>query len=330
IVSTQQQECRTCRQNKRMSFVRRHIAKDLEYIDETYYSGSNLITPTATTTTEMDDDLINENWAKMTVGEATLQIIEGNGFTSFGTKTSFMLDLADRSLVKLSAGIGYLGNLTKLNLSNNQLSSLPTSIGYLQNLSVFNASNNKIDSIPDTIIYLTKLKAINISHNKITQLPNMPLGLVIIIANNNRIRQIPKELAKLQQLVTLNISHNPIRHLPAQLVTINSLRKLETDGCDFCTEFITDLPHNPPSLFEQCARTIVRRQLDVGSLSDPIRAYLSTHQSCSYCHGPYFESFVTRGRFIRRDQQSIALEYTLCCAHWRDEQDRLLHLFSTR
>lgn len=219
-----------------------------------------------------------------------------------------------------------------LTRSNNQLSSLPKSIGYLQNLSVINASNNQLDILPDTLVYLTKLKAINLSHNMITHLPaslgSLP-NLLVIIANNNRIHQVPKQIAKLQQLVSFNISHNPIKQLPAELVTLKSLRKLIAEGCDFCTELVSKRSHDPPSLFEQCARTIVRNQLALpDTLPDALRAYISKHQECSYCDGPYFESYVTRGRFIERARQPIALEYRLCCAHWTDEPDRLLNLFS--
>lgn len=168
IVATQQQECRTCRQNKRMSLIRHHLAKDLEYIDETYYAGishyeltsssnnnsesglernrpslsSSSLSSSSTnggTTDYYDnsdhddddnDEDIDENWAKITVGEVTSQTArntslpgggdnQGDASTSIGVRsqsTSFTLDLSGRSLVKLSSGIGYLSNLTKLNL----------------------------------------------------------------------------------------------------------------------------------------------------------------------------------------------------------------------
>ncbi|ORZ19307.1 hypothetical protein BCR42DRAFT_409553 [Absidia repens] len=383
IVATQQQECRTCRQNKRMSLVRNHLAKDLEYIDETYYAGvshyesaSNVhSTDTTMTPTEQqvhqassatgnfgannddmddghedDDDHMNENWAKITVGEVASQSsrnasgsgVDGQGdiSSSIGARmasaqsASFSLDLSERSLVKLSSGIGYLNNLTKLNLSNNQLSSLPKSIGYLNNLSVLNTSHNQLETLPDTLIYLTKLKAINVSHNAITHL-TPSLGslpeLIIIIANDNQIKWVPTEIANLQHMISFNISNNPLPHLPAEISSIKSLRKLIADGCDFRTEFTHKREHDPPSLYEQCARTVVSHQLDLPEqLPDHIRSYLATHQQCSFCHGPYFESFVTRGRFIERvARQPIALEYRLCCAHWNDDKDRLLNLFSS-
>ncbi|CAO3589505.1 unnamed protein product [Absidia cylindrospora] len=386
IVAAEHQECPTCRQNKRRSFVRHHLAKDLEYIDETYYAdtkhyefvandtGSSISGEseprTASTTNDLEDydystggnsdniksiedeadETINENWGKITVGEvtsltarrtATLPNVSdhqgGDGATTTAFKaksTTFTLNLSGRSLVKLSSGIGYLSNLTKLNLSNNQLSTLPKSIGYLSNLTVLNTSHNQLETLPDTMLHLTKLKAMNICHNKITHLPRC-LGLlpelIIIIANNNQIRWIPNEIANLQQMISLNVSNNPLPCLPAEIANIKSLRKLIAEGCAFQTEFINKRQHDPPSLFEQCARTIVQHRLAIPTqLPNHIYSYLSSHQTCSYCYGPYFESFVTRGRFIERAaSQPIALEYRLCRAHWSDEQDRLLNLFSS-
>lgn len=132
-------------------------------------------------------------------------------------------------------------------------------------------------------------------------------------------------------MISFNISNNPLQHLPAELASIKSLRKLIADGCDFQAEFVNERAHDPPTLFEQCARTIVHHQLNLPDhLPSHIQKYLATHQECSYCRGPYFESFVTRGRFIERvARQPIALEYRLCCAHWDDDQDRLLNLFSS-
>ncbi|ORZ04890.1 hypothetical protein BCR42DRAFT_496876 [Absidia repens] len=386
IVAAEHPDCPTCRQNKRRSFARQHLAKDLEYIDETYYADSkhyefgandtsNSISGeseprTVSTTNHLEDyvystggnndntesfddevdETIDENWGKITVGDATSLTARrtvalpetsshqgGNvaAAAAFKAKsTTFTLDLSGRSLVKLSSGIGYLSNLTKLNLSNNQLSTLPKSIGYLSNLTVLNASRNQLETLPDTMLHLTKLKAMNICHNKITHLPRC-LGLlpelIIIIANNNQIRWIPNELANLQQMISLNISNNPLQSLPAEIANIKSLRKLIAEGCGFQTEFINKRQHDPPTLFEQCARTIVQHRLALPTqLPKHIYNYLLSHQTCSYCHGPYFESFVTRGRFIERAaHQPIALEYRLCRAHWSDEQDRLLNLFSS-
>lgn len=217
--------------------------------------------------------------------------------------------------------------------SNNQMTSLPRELGHLKSLRVLNISNNAIDEIPDTIAFLTKLKALNVSHNKLVQLPSS-IGqlpkLVIIIANHNNLASLPREFSHLVNLISLNVSNNPLKSLPAEIAALGSLRKLITEECDFQDEYSYDLRHNPPSLFETCARIAVRSQQNIpNQLADHIKDYISRADTCSYCQGPFFDSFVTRARFIeRRAGQPMALEYTLCSAHWTHENDRLLAMFS--
>ncbi|KAI8059331.1 hypothetical protein BC940DRAFT_371945 [Gongronella butleri] len=416
VVATQKQTCATCRQYKRMSLVRHDLARDLAYIDETYYdasSSSSLSSSQALSLTSQlhhdddhahddDDDVdIRAHWSKITVQEVTTSAQQrlpnpnqlatadnqhqGNPAPAFrgglGSRlaavhqSSLILDLSNRRLVKLNTSIGYLAHLTKLNLSNNQLTRLPKSIGYLNNLTVFNASNNQLTRLPLTMMHMTKLKAMNVSHNQLTQLPpslGLLPDLMIIIANNNALTMVPSSLVYLRQLISLNVSHNPLTSLPAEIATIKSLRKLITEGCHFVDEFQAPMHHDPPSLQELCARQIVSSPLytqhmpmarapdasDVPHdgptesmplenaplpssssralaralyrLPEHLQAYLMTAQACSFCHGPYFESYVSRGRFIERHaNQPVALEYRLCCAHWVDDQDRLLTMFST-
>ncbi|ORX56926.1 L domain-like protein [Hesseltinella vesiculosa] len=364
IVATQKQTCRTCRQQKRMSLVRNNLARDLAYIDETYYEGlqpfaqddgpADSVMDQPLEEDEDDDEAeVRAHWSKVTVGQVTSysqRIFRSHndglyrGQTSLGARlaaahqSSLVLDLSDHRLVKLNRSIGYLGHLTKLNLSNNQLTKLPKSIGYLNNLTVFNASHNQLTHLPLTMMHMSKLKAINVSHNQLTQLPanlGMLPDLMILILNNNQLTSIPSSLASLHQLISLNVGHNPLASLPAEVATIKSLRKLLTEDCPFIDAFETPLKHDPPSLLELCARQLVVRPppsaLEVyRTLPEHLQEYLMTSQPCSSCQGPYFESFVRRGRYIERlANHPVALEYRLCRAHWSDEQDRLLAMFSS-
>lgn len=212
---------------------------------------------------------------------------------------------------------------------------LPRAIGRLKNLRIFNASKNQLETIPDTITSMGKLKAINLSHNKLTALPkgigSLP-SLIILIINHNQLVQLPRELANLNDLITLNVSHNPLKTIPAEISTLKSLRKLTAEACAFDNEIIHTLAHDPPSLFEICARNMVKSNIRLpSSLSHHhIADYFKQEQVCSFCFGPYFESFVSRSRFIERTgRQIIALDYKLCCAHWTDENDRVSAMFST-
>jgi hypothetical protein len=212
---------------------------------------------------------------------------------------------------------------------------LPRAIGQLKNLRIFNASKNQLETIPDTINSLKKLKAINLSQNKLTSLPKGLGGLpclIILILNNNQLTQLPREIANLNDLITLNVSNNPLKSIPAEISTLKSLRKLIAEECSFENEFVHILAHDPPSLFELCARNMVNNKISLPSslAHHHIADYFKREQTCSFCFGPYFDSYVTRGRFIERTgRRVIALDYKLCCAHWTDEQDRISTMFST-
>ncbi|CAO3691828.1 unnamed protein product [Rhizopus stolonifer] len=333
VVSFIGERCSTCRGLKRLSLVRKDLAEDLEYIDQTYYPDlshymDGVNDPMETELLELEDQPQEEKWSKLTMNQVT-----STRRTLLGPSMS--VDLSNKKLIKLSPTIGYLYNLTKLILSNNQMTELPKEVGYLKNLSVLNVSNNRIQELPDTIAFLSKLKALNISENRLKTLPSY-IGqlqkIIIIIANNNQLTCLPKELSRLSNLVSLNVSFNPLRALPAEVATLPTLRKLLTEGCDFQEEYGYELRHNPLTLLETCARIAVRHEVHIpNDLASHIKDYLASAQQCSYCQGPYFDSHLTRFRFIERIANNpMALEYTLCSAHWSDDKDRLLTMFSQK
>ena len=215
------------------------------------------------------------------------------------------------------------------------MTALPKEVGYLKNLRLLNISDNKIHEIPDTIAFLSNLKALYASRNNLKTLP-ASIGqlseLTHIIVSENQIAFLPKEMAQLSNLISLYVSYNPLRTLPAEIATLTTLTKLMTEGCDFQEEYIYNLRHDPPSLMETCARIAVRHELEIPyNLADHIKHYLARANKCSYCHGPYFDSHVTRYQFAERlANNTLALEYTLCSAHWSDDQDRVLAMFSDK
>ena len=119
VVATKvNQECEFCRQSKRLSLVRRDLAKDLAYIDETYYPDVIHYSDNGDALEEvLDNELGNQDdrpgWAKLTIGEVT----PGRNRAHNRLKNaSLAIDLSGRSLIKLSPSIGYLDCLTKLDL----------------------------------------------------------------------------------------------------------------------------------------------------------------------------------------------------------------------
>ncbi|KAI8394032.1 uncharacterized protein BYT42DRAFT_525453 [Radiomyces spectabilis] len=332
------EECAICRKSKRLSLVRNDLANDLEYVDKTYYP--NIIhymsndDPMERELLQLESangpvDNTHREVTKLTIGEVTPTRRRPRRLTS----PSVAVDLSGKSLIKLSPSIAFLHNLTKLNLSHNKMKSLPPEIGYLKSLRFLNASHNELEEIPDTISFLSKLKVLNLGFNQLQQLPesmgDLP-KLVIVILNDNKLTQLPPEMANLHDLISLNVSKNPLKSLPAEIATLQSLRRLAAEDCDFVEQFEYPIHHDPPSLFEQCARIAVRAQLSIPThMSAHIKEYLAQPKVCSFCRGPFFESFVVRGRFIERViRQPIALEYRLCKAHWTDNEDRIRALFA--
>ncbi|KAI8970939.1 hypothetical protein BDB01DRAFT_731192 [Pilobolus umbonatus] len=339
VISTAiiQENCSKCHKQKRLSLLRRDLQDDLQYIDQTYYPGLVHYSPNDVISYEdsmelelMEAEKVRSQWSKLTVAD----ISPGITIRSRRLTSPFMpIDLSHRSLIKLTPSIGYLDILTKLNLSHNQMTEIPREIGYLKNLEQLNIAHNSIHQIPDTIAYLSKLKALNIGNNRLSSIPSY-IGelrkLVIIVADANQLTHLPRELAHLTHLLSLNVSHNPLKTLPAEVASLKSLRKLLIEGCAFDAEYSYDLRHDPPSLFETCARIAVKSQIDIpNQMSEHIKNYLSRADTCSYCKGPFFDSHVKRVRLIERVVNNyMVLEHTLCCAHWSDDRDRLLAMFS--
>ncbi|KAI8086882.1 uncharacterized protein B0P05DRAFT_595102 [Gilbertella persicaria] len=316
--------------------------KDLIYVDQTYYQQKE-----------------PSNLLQHCLRKDTLQLGSAITFQDvFTMNLSNMQDveLTKRGLGLVSPNVGLLPMIRKLDLSHNLLQEIPDAIGYLHQLEVLSVSHNHITSIPDTICHLTQLKELNLAHNQISHLTPFVRhlkSLQTLNLSHNHLRRFTCSIKGLQGLASLDLSYNPLTVLPAEITHLPFLRRLRVDGCLFrhSLDQPTELVHNPPSLLETCARQIVRNEhifltsfatiskkkkkdptiaLKLKSLlSEPLYDYLCSSKACSHCHGPYFESYVARGRWIERNDIWIPLEYRLCSAHWSDESDRVYAMFST-
>lgn len=223
-----------------------------------------------------------------------------------------IVNRSNNHLTELPESIGYMKNLESLILTRNGLKALPGTIGHLSNLAELDLSFNEIQHLTPCISYLDKLKTLSLAFNRMTSLPVEISGLV--------------------NLISLDLTRNPLQVLPAEVSQLPFLRRIRLDDCPFKHNIQYPLKHNAPSLVEICARIVKKSQskIDDKTLPDHIINYIQSAKSCTFCNGPYYESFVLRGRLMEKTDMHIPLQYTLCSAHWSGADDRILSMFSTQ
>ncbi|GAN09219.1 leucine rich repeat protein [Mucor ambiguus] len=313
--------------------------KDLMYVDQTYYPDEQ---QESTHESEIEDLLIGD-----TLIFKDISCMSQNNMQD--------IDLTRRGLGFISPNIGLLSMMRKLDLSHNKLKEIPEAIGHLQQLENLSVAHNQITFIPDTICHLVHLTDFNLSHNQLEQVTpfiSHLKGLQTLQLGHNQLQELTVSVEHLCNLTLLDLSYNLIHVLPAEIIQLPFLRRLRLDGCPFTNSLDQpfELAHNPPSLLETCARYIIKNEHQILSsvtnnkkqmnnkamavetlkllITDPLYQYLSTFSACSHCQGPYFESYVKRGRWVERNDVWVPLEYRLCSAHWSDESDRVYAMFS--
>ncbi|KAI8143156.1 hypothetical protein BJV82DRAFT_515268 [Fennellomyces sp. T-0311] len=208
-----------------------------------------------------------------------------------------------------------LTRLTLLDLSYNRLETLPSSIRQLKHLRQLNLAHNRLQHIPNALNSLKKLTYLDLSYNTFSD--------------------IPLSLTSLANLTYLDLSYSRIDAVPAELLRL-SIATIKTDGCPQLqiklSEFTHSLAHDPPSLAEICARQLAtpqKRREQQQDLPDHLQSYLGQSKACFYCGEPYFDNPVIRYRIVQQhDGHCMPVRYNLCSAHWSDDQDRILALFS--
>lgn len=181
---------------------------------------------------------------------------------------------------------------------------------------------------------MESLVHLDVSHNRLKSLPSS-IGtltkLSVLQVRDNFLEELPQEIGHLSNLSALDISQNNISFLPAEIVRLESLCRLITIRCPLIEAVPTSKAHNPCSLREACARSIIRNHIPLHEdLPVHIRNYVITAKECTVCAQPCYERIVYRYKLHDRGAgQIIPLRYTLCSAHWNDHDESLLSMFST-
>ncbi|KAI9280449.1 hypothetical protein BY458DRAFT_470045 [Sporodiniella umbellata] len=281
------------------------LDKDLHYIDKTYYEEDNK----ALSMTELKSDLTH--------------------------------DLLSRSTRSFA------------DLHNVGLLSVPSQLSFFTQLTVLDLSRNKLREMPACIEQLTNLRHLDVSYNQFVQLPTILCRLVQLVhldISHNPLQHITANVSRLQKLSLLDLSYTDIQFIPAELLDL-AMTTIRTEHCERLlneNQPTRDDAWTIPSLFELCAREMMQPILQeligkkkksrklkeaIGLIQKRcpphIREYLSSPRGCSSCGGPYFETCLVRHRLVQKQDESwIPVEYKLCSAHWGDENQRLLDMFS--
>ncbi|KAJ3136581.1 hypothetical protein HK101_003986, partial [Irineochytrium annulatum] len=244
---------------------------------------------------------------------------------TFGQLTSLTtIGLCSQELVRMSPNMGLLFMTTTLELCCNKLVSIPPEIGYMRSLRILSVAKNRLTSLPETIGYLTRLEELRVSENSLVELPPS-IGelskLSQLFLDDNKLEVVPVEIGQNKNLMMLDLSNNPLRTLPAEVNRLKYLRKLKLENCPLVDEFIVESKGSPPTLKELAARVIVRHQVPILEVTpEDIKEYLASAHACSFCGGPYFNSFVIRGKVVEKFDAKIPFQYQLCMTHWNSEQ----------
>ncbi|KAJ2956403.1 hypothetical protein NQZ79_g7739 [Umbelopsis isabellina] len=290
---------------------------DTDYVNRTYYQHLPQ---------EEEADVVKEK--RVCISTAQISANRQNFRSPFVRHLGYTIDLSGQDISELmpiplmleasqSFNFKYILNaslstITHLKLAYNSLETLPENIGAMESLVHLDVSHNRLKRLPTSIGSLTKLSVLQV--------------------RDNFLEELPQEIGQLNALSALDISQNNISFLPAEIVRLGSLCRLITTRCPLIEAVPTSKAHNPCSLREACARTIIRHHIPLqDNLPMHIRNYVISAKECSVCAQPCYERILYRYKLHDRGGgQIIPLRYTLCSAHWNDHDESLLSMFSAR
>ncbi|ORX45866.1 L domain-like protein [Hesseltinella vesiculosa] len=317
------------------------LSMDLSYIDKAYYE-----LPMSRTASRKSIEM----------SQHSLHSALFNRALSLLTSMS-RLDLHSLNLLTLPSQISSLSHLTQLDLSHNQLTSLPASIQQLKHLRHLNLSHNRLTLLPPVLGQLKKLTTLNVSHNSsldsISSSLSNAIHLTTLDISFTNIDTLPAELACLLSIsmdqcprIAKNIRGftTSLQHDPPSLVELCARHILATSTYRSALKYYREnlvtkkkknavLPwRNPrPRLLGPSSSDVALQCLEpLLSLPSHLWDYMQNALPCTFCGKPFVEACVPRYRIIQRlDESLLPIRYCLCCAHWSDENDRLLKLFSS-
>lgn len=255
---------------------------------------------------------------------------------------SLVMNYCSRQLIQMvPSAFSELKNLTTLQLCCNSLTEVPQEICLLRRLVTLSLSNNKLKSLPATIGYLINLENLYLDRNQLITLPRSFSGLTklkVLSLAANQFTEIPRSVMLLNRLVTLECDRNPnLRGVPSEITRFSQLARFHVEECP---KLLRESQYSQfsknhtsigvPSLLECSARSLIRhRRPIIYSAPRHLKLLLSCAEECSFCSGPMINARATYCRTIKRIDRPFPVTELLCCAHWRNEEERHKAIFSS-
>ncbi|XP_053659501.1 leucine-rich repeat protein 1 [Anopheles marshallii] len=219
------------------------------------------------------------------------------------------LQISDIKLTRFDSKILLLQKLRNLSLSKNCIRTLPRTLGQLRLNELDISGNNLADCKWEWLLesnIQSSLVLLNISDNG---LPFLPINVIhasqleVLTADNNHIRKLPFALCNLSRLRILSLASNCIDAVPESFSRLR-LDRIDLSGNELHSQGATvqDLRmnasdtqhHQPSSLFELAARTVIFKKIPYtfpGKIPFTVLELLRRAPLCS-CGRPCFQSKV--------------------------------------
>lgn len=159
-------------------------------------------------------------------GVGSLLVKVGNIYMPIDEVPRLELFLWFNRLDHISAEMGILKNIVRLEVSHNPLKRFPQVLGMLTGLQNLGLRNTQLKEVPAQIGQLVNLEYLYLSQNQLSFLP-VEIGSCIrlkgLMADNNQLSEIPASLENLKELSIIDLSDNKFKEPSAELQVLSKL-----------------------------------------------------------------------------------------------------------
>ncbi|ORX50070.1 hypothetical protein BCR36DRAFT_353012 [Piromyces finnis] len=274
------------------------------------------------------------------------------------------INLKGNQIEIIPSEIGELINLISINLADNAIQYIPIELNKLNNLLELDLGNcplaSSFDECRPAFTLSSFIKDLIVSRNQKLLLESTRYQNNATLDMINELEHYKKYYSNTSSLSIsfeqnqnkfslFNLNHSIHKDSFLERIGVNSSSTSLNQGSDIETLSLSDNDNDNntieepinndnkielriPTLKELSARVIVRNHLSIPTnlLQEDLINYLSSYKTCSFCHGPYFETYIRRIRIMYKEGKEIPFEYRLCKVHFNTNEERIKEMFKIR